>query len=260
MAVSDIADSQPLAGKVAVVTGAAGAIGRATARKLADRGARIVGVDHPSADTGALEELFKHSDSITYLTADVSVEEDVRSYVADAIAGASRIDIFFNNAGIEGPQAPIQDYPTDDFVKLFNVNVLGVFLGMKYVLPLMLAQKSGSIINTSSIAGLVGMANMSGYIMSKHAVLGLTRTASLEGAPFGVRVNSVHPGFIDSRMLTNIMHNFGAPDAETLVPAVPLARLGSVDDVANAVAFLASDESSYMTGHSLVVDGGRTVG
>lgn len=104
------------------------------------------------------------------------------------------------------------------------------------------------------------MANMSGYIMSKHAVLGLTRTASLEGAPFGVRVNSVHPGFIDSRMLTNIMHNFGAPDAETLVPAVPLARLGSVDDVANAVAFLASDESSYMTGHSLVVDGGRTVG
>lgn len=257
---SDVKDFQPLAGKVAIVTGAAGAIGRATARKLADRGARIVGVDHPSADAGALEELFKHSDGFAYLPADVSVEGDVCAYVADALALASRIDIFFNNAGIEGPQAPIPDYPTNDFVKIFNVNVLGVFLGMKYVLPVMQAQKSGSIINTSSIAGLVGSANLSGYIMSKHAVLGLTRTASLESAPFGVRVNSVHPGYIDSRMLTNIMRNLGATDSEALVPAVPLGRLGSVDDVANAVAFLASDDSSYMTGHSLVVDGGRTVG
>jgi NAD(P)-dependent dehydrogenase (short-subunit alcohol dehydrogenase family) len=251
---------QPLAGKVAIVTGAAGAIGRATARKLADRGARIIGVDHPAADAGALVELLEHSDGFALLRADVSVEGDVRSYVADALALASRIDIFFNNAGIEGAQARIQDYPTDDFVKVFNVNVLGVFLGMKYVLPVMQAQKSGSIINTSSIAGLIGGANMSGYIMSKHAVLGLTRTASLECAPFGVRVNSVHPGFIDSRMLTDIVHNLGAPDAETLIPAVPLGRLGSVDDVANAVAFLASDDSSYMTGHSLVVDGGKTVG
>ena len=257
---SDVKDFQPLAGKVAIVTGAAGAIGRATARKLADRGARIVGVDHPSADAGALEELFKHRDGFAFLPADVSVESDVRSYVADTLALTSRIDIFFNNAGIEGPLAPIQDYSTDDFVKVFNVNVLGVFLGMKYVLPVMQAQKSGSIINTSSIAGLVGIANMSGYIMSKHAVLGLTRTASLEGAPFGVRVNSVHPGFIDSRMLTDIMQKSGARDAETLVPTVPLGRLGSVDDVANAVAFLSSDDSSYMTGHSLVVDGGRTVG
>jgi NAD(P)-dependent dehydrogenase (short-subunit alcohol dehydrogenase family) len=254
------ADYQPLAGKLAIVTGAAGAIGRATARKLADRGARIIGVDHPSADTGALEALFKDSDGFTFLPADVSVEDDVRSYVANALALASRIDIFFNNAGIEGPQAPIQDYSTDDFIKIFNVNVLGVFLGMKYVLPVMQAQKSGSIINTSSIAGLVGMANMSGYIMSKHAVLGLTRTASLEAAPFGVRVNSVHPGFIESRMLTDIMHGFGIPAAEALLPTVPLGRLGSVHEIANAVAYLASDDSSYMTGHSLVVDGGRTVG
>jgi NAD(P)-dependent dehydrogenase (short-subunit alcohol dehydrogenase family) len=250
---------QPLAGKLALITGAAGAIGRATARKLAERGARIVGVDHPFADAGALEELLSGHD-LTLLRADVGVEEGVKAYVAAAQEVTGRIDIFFNNAGIEGAQAALQDYPTEEFQRVFNVNVLGVFLGLKYVMPVMQAQKAGSIINTSSIAGLIGAANMSGYIMSKHAVLGLSRTAALEGAPFGVRVNSVHPGFIDSRMLTDIVHNLGAPDAETLVPAVPLGRLGSVEDVASAVAYLASDESSYVTGHSLVVDGGKTVG
>lgn len=253
-------DTQPLAGRLAIVTGAAGAIGRATARKLADRGAAIAGVDHPSADTNALEALFEGDGALTLLRADVSKESDVKAYVAAARQVTGRIDIFFNNAGIEGAQAPIPDYATEDFMKVFNVNVLGVFLGMKYVLPVMQDQKSGSIINTSSIAGLIGAANMSGYIMSKHAVLGLTRTASLEAAPHGVRVNSVHPGFIDSRMLTDIVHNLGAPDTDTLVPVVPLGRLGTVDEVANAVAFLASDDSSYMTGHSLVVDGGKTVG
>jgi NAD(P)-dependent dehydrogenase (short-subunit alcohol dehydrogenase family) len=248
-----------LAGKTALITGVAGNIGHATARLLAARGARIIGVDHPGADTTAVAASFAHDPAFALLRADVSREADVKAYVEAALARAPAIDIFFNNAGIEGAQAPIPDYPTDDFVRIFNVNVLGVFLGLKYVLPVMQRQKRGSIINTSSIAGLIGATDMSGYIMSKHAVLGLSRTAALEAAPHGVRVNSVHPGFIESRMLTDIVHRLGATDASPFAETVPLKRLGTVDDVARAVAFLASDDSSYMTGHAMVVDGGLTV-
>lgn len=252
--------AQTLAGKTALITGAAGNIGHATARELAARGARIIGVDHPNADASAIEDSFAESATFALLRADVSREADVQAYVAAALKVSPMIDIFFNNAGIEGPQASISDYPTDEFCRIFNVNVLGVFLGLKYVLPVMQRQNSGSIINTSSIAGLVGAANMSGYIMSKHAVLGLSRTASLEAAPFGVRVNSVHPGFIDSRMLTDIVRRLGAPDTSPFSDTVPLKRLGTVDEIASAVAFLASEESSYMTGHAMVLDGGLTVG
>jgi NAD(P)-dependent dehydrogenase (short-subunit alcohol dehydrogenase family) len=254
-----IPSAQTLTGKTALITGAAGNIGHAAARVLAARGARIIGVDHPSANTGALEEEFAGDPAFSLIRADVSHEADVAAYVEAALQVSPTIDIFFNNAGIEGPQAAIADYATDDFVRIFNVNVLGVFLGLKHVLPVMRKQGAGSIINTSSIAGLVGAANMSGYIMSKHAVLGLTRTAALEAAAFGVRVNSVHPGFIESRMLTDIVHRLGAPDTAPFADTVPLKRLGSVDEVAQAVAFLASDGSSYMTGHAMVIDGGLTV-
>lgn len=251
---------RPLAGKIALITGVAGNIGHATARLLAARGATIIGVDHPAADATAITESFANDSDFTMLRADVSLEADVKSYVDAAMDISGRIDIFFNNAGIEGPQAAIPDYSTAEFTRIFEVNVLGVFLGLKYVLPVMQSQKAGSIVNTSSIAGLVGAASMAGYIMSKHAVLGLTRTASLEAAAYGVRVNSVHPGFVESRMLTDIVHRLGAPDTDPFAQTVPLKRLGSVDEVAKAVAFLASDDSSYMTGHAMVVDGGLTVG
>lgn len=249
----------PLAGKAALITGVGGNIGAATARLLAARGARIIGVDHPKADTSGLESGLADAPGFTLLRADVSHEPDVRTYVDDAVQLAGRIDIFFNNAGIEGPQAAIPDYPTQEFQRIFAVNVLGVFLGLKFVLPVMQRQGSGAIINTSSIAGLVGAANMSGYIMSKHAVLGLSRTAALEAAPHGVRVNSVHPGFVESRMLTDIVHRLGAPDSKSFAETVPLKRLATVDEIARAVAFLASEESSYLTGHAMVVDGGLTV-
>ncbi|MCW2387299.1 NAD(P)-dependent dehydrogenase (short-subunit alcohol dehydrogenase family) [Sphingobium sp. B11D3B] len=252
--------AQTLSGKTALITGVAGNIGHATAREMAARGARIIGIDHPEADASAIQQSFAADPSFALIRADVSREADVKAYVEAARALAPSIDIFFNNAGIEGPQAAITDYPTAAFSRIFEVNVLGVFLGLKYVLPEMQRQKSGAIINTSSIAGLVGAANMSGYIMSKHAVLGLSRTAALEAAPFGVRVNSVHPGFIESRMLTDIVHRLGAPDTDAFSATVPLKRLGSVDEIAKAVAFLASDESSYMTGHAMVLDGGLTVG
>jgi NAD(P)-dependent dehydrogenase (short-subunit alcohol dehydrogenase family) len=258
--VSTNQSDKPLSGKTALITGIAGNIGHATAMTLSARGARVIGVDHPDADAGAVEKSFASSDAFTLLRADVSQESDVTSYVEAALNISPKIDVFFNNAGIEGPQAAIPDYPSEDFQKIFGVNVLGVFLGLKYVLPAMQKQKSGAIINTSSIAGLVGAENMSGYIMSKHAVLGLTRTASLEAAPFGVRVNSVHPGFIQSRMLTDIVRRLGASDTNPFAETVPLKRLGTVEEVAKAVAFLASDDASYMTGHALVLDGGMTVG
>ncbi len=250
--------SQALQGKIALITGAAGVIGTATATVLAERGARIVAVDHPSADQAKLRTALAAYEDAHFLTGDVTSEADVRAYAAAAQAVAGRIDIFFNNAGIEGPQAAIADYPVADFRRILDINVTGVFLGLQAVMPIMIAQGAGSIINTSSIAGMIGAPNMAGYIASKHAVLGLTRVAALEGAPAGVRVNSVHPGFIQSRMLSDIAERLGG-DAAGLAAAVPAGRLGTPDEVARTVAFLASDESSYMNGSALVLDGGVTV-
>jgi len=249
-----------LDGKVALITGAGGFIGRATAALLAERGARIVAIEHPAADLSALEAVLPSTCEPLMIRADVTREEDVRRYVDLAVSAMGRIDIFFNNAGIEGPQAPIVDYPLADFRRILDVNVVGVFLGLQAVMPVMIAQGSGSIVNASSIAGMIGATSMAGYIASKHAVLGLTRVAALEGAPAGVRVNSVHPGFIESRMLSDIVGRLGGGEAAALAQGVPAGRLGTPLEVAKAVAFLASDESSYMNGHALVVDGGLTVG
>ncbi len=246
-------------GKVALITGAAGVIGRATAALLARRGARIVAVDRPSSDRTLLRAALPKDCDPLFLTADVTSEADVRAYAEAALKWAGRIDIFFNNAGTEGVQLPIPDYPVAEFRRVLEVNVVGVFLGLQAVMPSMMAQGGGSIINTSSIAGTIGAANMSGYIASKHAVVGLTRTAALEAAPHGVRVNSIHPGFIESRMLTDIATRLGGATAD-LTARVPAGRLGTADEVARGVAFLASDESSYMNGSALLLDGGLTIG
>ena len=248
-----------LEGRVALITGAGGAIGSACAMVLAARGARVVCVVRPGADIAALTAALTQAEQPLILAADVSREEDVRAYAAETVRQRERIDIFVNNAGIEGPQAPIADYPAADFMRVMEVNVLGVFLGLQNVLPVMTAQGSGSIINTSSIAGVIGARNMAGYIASKHAVQGLTGVAALEAAPHGVRVNAILPGFIESRMLSDIATRLGG-DAEGLVARVPAGRLGQPEEVARAVAFLASDDSRYMNGASLVLDGGFTVG
>lgn len=244
--------AKPLAGRVALVTGAAGAIGLATARLLADRGATLACVVRKTtADLprGAL-----------VLQADVSREDEVRAAVEQTVQAAGRIDILVSNAGIEGPQAAIPDYDTAEFMRVLQVNVLGVFLGLKAVMPLMAAQGSGSIINLSSIAGIRGAGMMSGYVASKHAVLGLTRSAALEAAPSGVRVNAVLPGFIDSRMLSDIAGRLGMSDTSGLPARVPEGRLGQPEDVARTIAFLASDEARYFNGACLTQDGGLTVG
>jgi NAD(P)-dependent dehydrogenase (short-subunit alcohol dehydrogenase family) len=252
----DLAQARPLRGRVALITGAGGVIGRATAELFAGRGAKVVCVVRREGDIATLGAALPDA---LVLRADVTKEDEVAGYVGETLGVLGRIDIFFNNAGIEGPQALIADYPTADFMRVMEVNVLGVFLGLKHVMPVMTAQGSGVIVNMGSIASSIGGGKMSGYIASKHAVLGLTRTAALEAAPHGVRVNMIAPGYIDSRMLNDVATRLGG-DMGSLAAHVPDGRLGKPEEIARGVAFLASDESRYMNGTTLLMDGARTVG
>jgi NAD(P)-dependent dehydrogenase (short-subunit alcohol dehydrogenase family) len=195
------------------------------------------------------------------VTADVTGEDEVADYVRAAIEKFGVIDVFYNNAGIEGDIAPITKYSLATFRKVLDVNVVGVFLGLKHVLPVMLKQNRGSIINTASIAGLIGSPDIAVYSASKHAVIGLTKSAALECAGSAVRVNCVCPGQIDSRMLSAIVEgrnpgNTPVP-TERIVDRTPARRLGQASEVAAVVAFLASDDASYVSGSAYTVDGGR---
>jgi NAD(P)-dependent dehydrogenase (short-subunit alcohol dehydrogenase family) len=248
-----------LDGRVAVVTGAAGVIGTATLRLLAERGARIVAVDRKGADLAAA---IKDLPEALAVTADVTEEEEVKEYVRASVDRFGTIDAFYNNAGIEGDIKPITEYSLESFRRVLDVNVVGVFLGIKHVLPVMLKQNKGSIINTASIAGLIGSPHIAVYSASKHAVIGLTKSAAWECTGTGVRVNCVCPGLIDSRMLSAIMlgRNGGnaPPPNDKMVERIPARRLGNASEVASIVAFLASDEASYVSGSAYTVDGGRT--
>ncbi|MDF0498616.1 SDR family NAD(P)-dependent oxidoreductase [Bradyrhizobium yuanmingense] len=247
-------DRIDLDGRVAVITGAAGDLGRAAANLLAARGARIVAIDRREADLKAAVEALPASAGALAVAADVTREDEVKDYVRAAIDRFGKIDVFFNNAGIEGDVKKITDYPIESFRRVLEVNVVGVFLGLKHVLPVMLKRDNGSIINTASIAGLIGSADIAVYSASKHAVIGLTKSAALECSGTGVRVNCVCPGLIESRMLSSIMDGRN----EKIGERIPARRLGKPAEVASIVAFLASDEANYVSGSSYTVDGGRT--
>ena len=250
-----------LKGKIAVVTGGGSGIGRAGCLELARLGVSVVIVDVDAAAAAATASLLGPSPSLT-VAADVSRSADVENYVAAARKRFGRIDIFFNNAGIEGPILPIPDYPEEAFDQVMAINVRGIFLGLKHVMPVMLAQERGSIINTSSVCGMTGTPGFAGYVASKHAVIGLTRVAAAEGGRRGVRVNAICPGPIETRMMREIEKKCSPDDpAETsrqIVAKNPSGRYGTPDEVARIVAFLASEASSYVNGAAWTVDGGRT--
>jgi 3alpha(or 20beta)-hydroxysteroid dehydrogenase len=244
-----------LAEKVAVITGGAGGIGKVTAERFLKEGANVVLVDLFQESLDKVKaELSAYGEVLT-VQADVSKESDVENYVKKAVEHFGKIDVFFNNAGIEGKVAPLVDQKVEDFDKVISVNVRGVFLGLKYVLPVMTKQGHGSVINTSSVAGLSGSPGVSPYIASKHAVVGLTKAAAVEVASDNVRVNSIHPSPVNTRMMRSLEEGMQL-DQETLAHSIPLGRYGESEDIANLVLFLASDESTFITGVQYRIDGG----
>ncbi|MGG0936766.1 SDR family NAD(P)-dependent oxidoreductase [Brevibacillus centrosporus] len=245
--------------KTAVITGAAGGIGKELARRMAERRVNLVLVDlNEDALKAVVQELNLDDTHSLIVAADVSKEEDVQNYVNKAVEKFGTIDYFANNAGIEGPMGNIDEQSVKALDLVYNVNVRGVFLGLHYVIPAMKKQQSGAILNTSSLAGLMGAPGMAPYIMSKHAVIGLTRVAANEVASYGIRVNAVLPGTINTRMMRQIEANSGAADQyqEANKAATPLGRYGEPQEVAAVMNFLLSDEASFVTASLYTVDGG----
>jgi NAD(P)-dependent dehydrogenase (short-subunit alcohol dehydrogenase family) len=249
-----------LDGKAAVITGGAGGIGKETAKLFLQEGAKVVLVDlFDEALEKAKNELSSFGEVLT-VRADVTKEEDVKNYVKVAYEHFGKIDVFFNNAGIEGKVQPITEITVEDFEKVQKVNVLGVFSGLKHVLPIMMKQGHGSIINTSSVAGLGGTQGVAPYVASKHAVIGLTKVAALEAAKANVRVNSIHPSPVNTRMMRSLEKGFNPENAEEakeeFTKSIPLGRYAEPSDIAKLVLFLASDESAFITGAEYRIDGG----
>lgn len=244
--------------KTVLITGGSGGIGAATAALFLKKGAKVMLVD---IDEEALKNTVKdlNSENVAYFKADVRDDKQVKNYVDATVEKFGGIDIFFNNAGIEGKVVPLDEYPLEVFNQVMDVNIKGVYYGLRYVFPVM-KKTGGSIIITSSVAGLGGTANVLPYVTSKHAVIGMMRSAALEGAPFKIRVNTVNPAPVDNRMMRSLEAGFSPSDAEgakkIFEAGIPLGRYAKNEDIANMVEFLASDKSSFITGTVNCVDGG----
>jgi NAD(P)-dependent dehydrogenase (short-subunit alcohol dehydrogenase family) len=245
--------------KVAIITGGTGGIGLSTAVHFLKEGAKVMLTDLDEKEVNkAVAEL--NSPNVKGMVVDVTKTAQVKASVEETIKVFGTVDIYFANAGWEGKMASIDTYPEDMFQQVLDINVTGVFRGIQAVWPIMKAKAYGSIIITSSVAGFVGSPNLSAYVTSKHGVTGLMRTAAAEGAPLGIRVNSIHPGPIENRMMRSIEDGL-APGAGEQVKAgfnqiIPMRRYGTNEEIAALAVFLASDEASYTTASTFVADGG----
>lgn len=250
-----------VSGKTAIVTGGGGDLGAAIAYEWLESGGRVLLVDASSDSLDSMAEaLGQGSDQVQIHVADVRAEDSVASYVAHALEWAGAVDALFNNAGVEGSFTPISEYSTVEFQRVLDVNLMGVFLGLKHVLPTMTARGSGAIVNSASVSGLGGAINLSAYVASKHAVVGLTRTAAMEAAPFGVRVNAICPSAVEGRMISSIgsMTLAATGIAPSFEQRNPTGRLATAKEIARVATFLASDHASFVNGAAWVIDGGRT--
>jgi NAD(P)-dependent dehydrogenase (short-subunit alcohol dehydrogenase family) len=245
-------------GKAVLVTGGGSGIGKAICMAFAQAGAKIVCVDRDVAQgTATAEALRAGGCEALFIAADVTDAAQVQGYVRQTQAAFGRIDVFANNAGIEGAVLPITEYPEDTFDAVMAVNVRGVFLGLKYVLPIMKEQRSGVVINTGSTGSHVGSTGVCAYVASKHAILGLTRCAALEVASFGIRVNAVCPGGTRTRMQQSLTAQRGESDELGLDLATPNGRIAEPAEIAAAILYMASDHAQHMIGQSIILDGGR---
>jgi len=241
---------------VVLITGALTGIGRATAFAFAKEGARVVVSGRREQEGQKLEkELRELGAEVEFVKTDVRHDDDVRALIDQTIARFGRLDIAVNNAGTEGLRGLVTEQTAESYAATFDTNVLGVLLSMKHELRVMLPQGSGSIVNISSTYGHVGAAGASVYVASKHAVEGLTKSAALEVAGTGVRVNVIAVGTTDTGMLTRFTNT--AENKSALVTTVPLNRLATPEEIAQVIAFVGSAKASYMTGSSIPVDGGK---
>jgi NAD(P)-dependent dehydrogenase (short-subunit alcohol dehydrogenase family) len=246
-----------MSAKVVLITGGLTGIGRATALAFAREGASVVVSGRKDAEGHALAaELRAQGAEAEFIRADVRREDEVRALVDGAVRRFGRLDAAINVAGTEGKPGPVVEQTAESYAATFDTNVLGTLLSMKHELRVMQAQGAGSIVNVSSTYGHRGAAGASIYAASKHAVEGLTKSAALEAAGFGVRVNAVAPGPTDTGMLDRFTGS--AERKAGLVTTVPLRRVGTVDELADAIVFAASDKAAFMTGHILTVDGGKS--
>ncbi|MDG4648595.1 SDR family NAD(P)-dependent oxidoreductase [Roseibacterium sp. SDUM158017] len=240
-------------GKTAIVTGAASGIGLAIAGELAASGATVIAADLDGKKTADAAERIGHGALAT--TADVAKPDEVEAMIAFATERTGRLDMLVNNAGIGGPMERTGDYPIDGWHAVMNVNLHGVFYGMRHAIPQMTKTGGGAIVNISSILGAVGFANAVAYVAAKHALLGLTKTAALEHASDGIRVNAVGPGFIHTPLIDA---NLDAETQDALAGLHALGRMGDPAEVASLVVYLLSDRASFITGSYHLVDGGYT--
>ena len=245
-----------LDGKIALITGAGSGIGRASALTFAREGAKVAVADK-LVDGGqeTVRMVEAAGGTASFIEVDVSDAASVKAMVNATVDTYGRLDCAYNNAGIEGQVAPTDSYADDMFDKVIAVNLTGVWLCMKYEIPRLLEQGGGAIVNTASGAGLIGVAGLSAYVASKHGVIGLTKTAALEYAKSGIRVNAVCPGLIQTPMVERL--TAGQPQlGEALVAMEPVGRTGKPEEIAESVVWLCSDAASFVTGHAMSVDGG----